>query len=64
MPNVERKRIDKIDERLDAITQSLELVAQMQLKTEAELDKLSRFVRLIGTDHNKRITKLEQKGKK
>lgn len=63
MPNIERKRLDKVDERLDGITQTLELVAAMQLKTEAELDKLSRFVRLIGADHNKRITKLE-KGKK
>jgi hypothetical protein len=63
MPNLERKRIDKIDERLEAITQSVELLARMQIKTEAELDKLSKFVRLIGADHNKRITKLE-KGKK
>ena len=70
MPNVERKRIDKLDERmartddrLEAIVQSVELLAQMQIKTEAGLDRLEKFVRLIGADHNKRITKLE-KGKK
>jgi hypothetical protein len=63
MPNLERKRIDRIDQHLEGIVQTLELVSQMQLKTEAELDKLSKFVRLIGADHNKRITKLE-KGKK
>jgi hypothetical protein len=52
-----------IDERLEAITHTLELVARMQLQTEKELDRLGKFVRLIGADHNKRITKLE-KGKR
>ena len=61
MANIDA-RLEKLVARHEALTESVELIASMQQKTEAELDKLSRFVRLIGADHNKRITKLE-KGK-
>ena len=40
-----------IDERLEALTHSVELFAQMQLKTENEIRKLGRSVRVIVRDH-------------
>jgi hypothetical protein len=56
-----------IDERLEALTHSVELIAQMQikseesqLKTEKEIRKLSRFVRAIVLDHESRLLALEK----
>jgi hypothetical protein len=50
-----------IDGRLEALTHSVELIAQMQLKTEEmqlktqkEIRRLGRFVRLIVMDHEAR----------
>ncbi len=55
-----------IDERLDALAQSVELLAGMQRVTEAEQRKtsreirsLARLVRLIVVDHESRLTALE-----
>jgi hypothetical protein len=36
-----------IDERLEALTHTVELIAQMQLKTEKELRRFMRFVRFV-----------------
>ena len=56
-----------IDERLEALTHSVELIAQMQikseesqLKTEKEIRKLGRFVRAIVLDHEARLLALEK----
>jgi hypothetical protein len=51
-----------IDERLVALTQSVELIAQMQLKTEKEIRTLGRFVRTIVLDHESRLLALENSG--
>jgi predicted component of type VI protein secretion system len=48
-----------IDERLDALTHALELVAQMQLKTEKELHTLGRYIRAIVLDHEARLLVIE-----
>jgi hypothetical protein len=57
-----------IDERLDALAQSVELIAGMQLKVEKEqlktgrqLRSLGRLVRLIVIDHESRLLALEGK---
>jgi len=52
-----------IDERLEALTHSLELVAQMQLKTEKEIRELGRYVRAIVLDHEARLLVLEEEDK-
>jgi len=48
-----------IDERLEALTQSVELIAQMQVKTEKEIRRLGRYVRIIVLDHEARLLALE-----
>jgi hypothetical protein len=51
-----------IDERLEALTHSVELIAAMQLKTEKELRKLARTTRLLTLtvlDHEHRLLNLE-----
>jgi hypothetical protein len=55
-----------IDERLDALTQSVELIAAMQqttekqqIKTGKQIRSLARLVRLIIVDHEARIVALE-----
>jgi replicative DNA helicase len=51
-----------IDERLEALMQSVEMLAEMQIKTEAEqakttkeLRRLARMVRVIVIDHEARL---------
>lgn len=48
-----------IDERLDALAQSVELLAHMQQKTEKEIAKLGRLIRIIVVDHETRLLRLE-----
>jgi len=48
-----------IDERLEALTHSVELLAQMQIKTEKEIRRLGRYVRMIVLDHEARLLALE-----
>ncbi len=48
-----------IDQRLEALTHSVELIAKMQLKTEKEIKRLGRFVRMIVLDHESRLLALE-----
>ena len=55
-----------IDERLEALTHSVELIAQMQLKTEEEqlktqkeIRKLGRYIRTIVLNHEARLLALE-----
>ena len=48
-----------IDERLEALTHSVELIAGMQLKTEKEIRRLGRYVRMIVLDHEARLLALE-----
>ena len=49
------ERLEKLVERHEALTQSVELVAAMQLKTENEIRRLGRFVRVIVMDHEARL---------
>ncbi len=42
-----------IDERLEALTHSVELLAQMQIKTEREIQRLGKYVRTIVLDHKR-----------
>jgi len=49
-----------IDERLEALTHSVGLIAQMQLKTEKEIRQLGRYVRVIVLDHEARLLALEK----
>ena len=52
-----------IDERLEALTQALESVAQMQLKTEKEIHTLGRYIRAIVLDHEARLLVMEGEDK-
>ena len=61
-----KKKTPTIDDRLEALvgrhealTQTVELLARMQLTTEREIQKWERLARMVATSHNKRITKLE-----
>ena len=53
------ERLDKLVERHEALTQSVELLAAMQKTTETELRRLSRLVRVIVIDHERRLLTLE-----
>ena len=57
--NDEPKPPKTIDERLDALAQSVELIAAMQIKTEREIRRLGRYVRIIVLDHEARLLALE-----
>ena len=48
-----------IDEHLEALTHSVELIAQIQLKTEKEIKRLGRFVRAIVLDPEARLLACE-----
>ena len=48
-----------IDQRLETLTHSLELIAKMQLQTEKELRRLGRYIRIIVTDREARLLALE-----
>lgn len=48
-----------IEERLEALTHSVELIAQMQIKTEKEIRRLGKYVRMIVLDHEARLIALE-----
>ncbi len=48
-----------IDQRLEALTHSVELIASMQLKTEKEIKRLARSVRTIVIDHEHPLAALE-----
>jgi hypothetical protein len=56
-----------IDERLKTLAHSVELIAQMQMKTEEaqlktqkEIRKLGRYIRVIVLDHEARPLALEK----
>lgn len=49
-----------IDERLEALTHSVQLIAQMQLKTDKEIRKLGCYVRAIVLDPEARLLALEK----
>ena len=49
-----------IDERLEALAHSVELMAQMQVKAEKEICQLGRYVRSIVLDHEARLLVLEK----
>jgi hypothetical protein len=48
------------DEQLEALTRSVQLIAQMQAKTEEEIRTLGRYIRAIVLDHEARLLVLEQ----
>jgi uncharacterized protein GlcG (DUF336 family) len=49
-----------LDERLEALTHSVKLIAQMLLKAENEIRKLGRYVRVMVLDHEARLLALEK----
>ncbi|MGA2075954.1 MAG: hypothetical protein ABSH52_20900 [Terriglobia bacterium] len=51
-----------IDEQLEALTRSVQLIAQMQAKSEEEIRTLGRYIRAIVLDHEARLLVLEQEG--
>jgi hypothetical protein len=52
-----------IEEQLESLTRSVELIAQMQAKTEKEIRTLGRYIRAIVLDHEARLLVLEQEDK-
>ena len=51
-----------IDERLEALTHSVELLAQMQIKTEKDLQRVGKYLGAVGQmvlHHEARIRALE-----
>ena len=55
------ERLEAIAQRHEALAQSVELLAKMQIKTEAEIRRFGRFVRTIVLDHEARLLTLEGK---
>jgi len=55
----ENERLENLDRRLEALTHSLELLAQMQIKTDKQIRRLGRYVRTIAVDHEQRLAALE-----
>jgi hypothetical protein len=55
------KRLDALTERHIALSNTVELIAGMQLQTEVELGRLARYVNSIAKKHDERITKLEKR---
>jgi hypothetical protein len=53
------ERLEKLVERHEALSHSVELLAGMHRQTERELKKLSRLARLILIDHEERRRTLE-----
>jgi hypothetical protein len=53
------QRLDRLTERTDAIAQSVELLSQSQLKTDKEIRRLGRYIRIIVIDHESRLLKPE-----
>ena len=51
-----------IEQRLEAVVHTLELVSAMQLKTEKEIKRLGRFLRVMAVDHEARLLALEGDG--
>ena len=52
-----------IDEQLETLARSVQLIAQMQAKTEEEIRTLGRYIRAIVLDHEARLLVLEQEDK-
>ena len=50
-----------LDERLEALTHSVELLAGMQAKTEKQISRLGKYIRLIVMDHETRRLAIEGK---
>jgi hypothetical protein len=51
-----------IDERLEALTHSVELLASMHKDTERQIKRLGKYIRSVGTmvlDHEARLRALE-----
>ena len=48
-----------IDERLEALTHNVELLAKMQESTEKQIRRLGRYIRVIVLDHDARLLTLE-----
>lgn len=56
------ERLEKLAERTEALTQSVELIAKMQQQTEKELKRLGRYIRAVARlvlDHEARLRSLE-----
>jgi hypothetical protein len=54
-----KKRKPTIEDRLEAIVHTLELLAGMQLQTEKKLDRLAAFTLTNTVSHHKRLKRLE-----
>jgi hypothetical protein len=53
------ERLSHLAERQHALTESVELLAGMQQKTEKEIRRLGRYVRVIVIEHEARLLRLE-----
>ena len=53
------ERLLRIEERFEGLTQAVELLGQMQVKTEKEIRRLGRYIRTIVLDHEARPVALE-----
>ena len=58
-PKTVSQRLKKIDERLEALAQSVELLAAMQRKTERDIDRFVLFAQAVIERHDRRLKKLE-----
>jgi len=56
-----KQRLDRFDERINAIAMNLELTSIAQERTAQELAQMAQLAKKILVSHNNRITKLERK---
>jgi hypothetical protein len=54
------ERLDRLVERHEALTQTVEILAGMQTKTERDIDRFIIFAQAIIERTDKRLTKLEK----
>ena len=54
-----RKKTPTLNQRLEAIVETLEIVAAMQLAAEKRLDRFEAFTVANLVSHNKRLKRLE-----
>ena len=55
------KKKPTIDDRLEALTQTVELIAQMQLQLEHSIERFVMIGQALIERHDKRLTKLEKR---
>ena len=58
-PRTIDERLDILARKVEGLTDTVELLGKMQIKTEREIRQLGRYVRILVQDHEARLLTLE-----